>query len=85
MIYRPTLADVLSDPHGDPTDPAKRDVAPVLVSFDTVRAVRELPSFRVRDAIQAVVNGVPLSMGRAIAKAVRRALAERTYIKGEDS
>ncbi len=42
MIYRPTLADVLSDPHGDPTDPAKRDVAPAWVSFDAVRAVRVL-------------------------------------------
>lgn len=36
----------------------------------------ELPPFRVRDAIQAVVNGVPLPMGRAIAKAVKRALGQ---------
>jgi DNA (cytosine-5)-methyltransferase 1 len=35
----------------------------------------DLPGFVVRQKIQAVVNGVPLPLGRAIAKAVRKALA----------
>lgn len=34
----------------------------------------DLPGFKVRDKIQAVVNGVPLPMGRAIARAVKAAL-----------
>jgi len=34
----------------------------------------ELPGFTVRQAVQAVVNGVPLPMGRAIARAVVKAL-----------
>lgn len=33
----------------------------------------ELPGFKVSEAVVAVVNGVPLPMGRAVAQAVRRA------------
>lgn len=34
----------------------------------------ELPGFTTKSAVRAVVNGVPLSMGRAIARAVKAAL-----------
>ncbi len=37
----------------------------------------DLPGFTVREKVRAVGNGVPLPMGRAIADAVLRALAER--------
>ena len=35
-----------------------------------------LPGFTVVAAVKAVVNGVPLAMGRAMAKAVKRAMEE---------
>lgn len=34
----------------------------------------DIPPFRVADKVKAVVNGVPLAMGRAIAKAVKQAV-----------
>ncbi len=37
----------------------------------------DVPGFKVRNKIQAVVNGVPLPMGRAIARAVKAGARER--------
>jgi DNA (cytosine-5)-methyltransferase 1 len=38
----------------------------------------DLPGFTVREKVRAVGNGVPMAMGRAIAKAVRRAMYPET-------
>jgi DNA (cytosine-5)-methyltransferase 1 len=42
----------------------------------------ELPGFTVEEAIRAVGNGVPLPMGRALARAVRRAAYEPSFVGG---
>jgi DNA (cytosine-5)-methyltransferase 1 len=42
----------------------------------------ELPAFTVEAAIRAVGNGVPLPMGRAMARAVIRATSEPSFVSG---
>lgn len=51
--------------------------------FDTYKVSQglppdfEIPPFRIEHAVKAVVNGVPMAMGRALAKAVRLAIEGR--------
>lgn len=63
---------------------SRKDVERVRIAQD-LPADFALPAFRVEVQVQAIVNGVPLPMGRAVARAVKRALGptlEATSVVG---
>ena len=47
-----------------------------MLALDGVPDGFEIPPFTVRATLHAIVNGVPLPMGRAIARAVKAAMQE---------